>query len=231
MASRNYYSDERKLYSEAYGIKVENKKSLKILKKLCNHYEVPMPRVKFRGCGDGGSAGINNIRLSNNPSIGLIMHEFAHYAKYAISTKEHLTLENQGTSHHGTKFQSCLNFVNIYSRSKDYWRTMTMKSEVTVKAEEEKTEEEIVEEGVHIINRLVDEKKEEIKKAERKLENYKKRLQYFTKLYTTKIHKGNRSLAGHKRALDKILIKIINKSLTLESESVIVGGEIKTKEE
>jgi len=215
MASLNYYADERKLYKEAYGLNVDDKKAVKVMRKLCNHYDVPEPCVRFWGYNDSGSAGSRSIRLSHNPSIGLIMHEFAHYAKYAIVKVEGLTaMENQGTTHHGTKFQACLNFVNIYAKSKGYWREMVTKSEVTVpeqKEEAEMTAEEVVAAGVHKIVSMVDEKKEEIRRVEQKIEGYKKRLAYFTKLYSTKLKKANRSLAAHKRVLAKALAGIEKK--------------------
>jgi hypothetical protein len=211
-ATKNYYEEERQLYSDAYNIQVSDKKGLIIVHKLCKHYKIFVPKIKYWGYRDGGTAYSGLIRLSHNPSIGLIMHEFSHFAKSAILQKEGIAgMKNLGTSHHGTKFQGALNFVNQYAKTKDYWKN-EKEIQVKIKPEEEKTCQEIVDEGVGKVKKLIEEKAEEIAEIEVKINAYLKRMQYFQRLYTTKIKKAKRSLVAHRRVLSKIE-RIMNREI------------------
>jgi hypothetical protein len=210
MATTNYYNEERQLYKEAYGLTVSNKKGIKILRKLSNHYETLCPTVRFWGHRDSGSAGSSNLRLSHHPSVGLIMHEFAHFAKSAILQKEGAYgMQNQGTSHHGTRFQAALNFVNQYAQSKGYWRNM---KEIEVKIKEEKKEQ--IDEPLTNHLKQIQDKNDDIARIEAKIKRYEKRLQYFQKLYTTKIKKARRSIAAHKRVQNKLVNEPVDRPLS-----------------
>jgi len=122
-ASDNYYAEERKLYGESYRILINDLDVLIILRKLCSHYRVRVPRVRFWGYRDSGSANGREIRLSHNPSMGLIVHEFGHFVQTRSDIfKEMLgRVSNKGTTHHGLHFQIVLNRVHLYSRGKGYW--------------------------------------------------------------------------------------------------------------
>ena len=76
-----FYQQEHQLFSETYEIKVSDKDAKKIVKKLLRHFGTSRKakawEVRFFGNHQSGSCGWN-IRLSHNPSIGLICHEVAH---------------------------------------------------------------------------------------------------------------------------------------------------------
>ena len=60
--------------------------------------------------------------LSHTPSMGLIIHEFAHYAHdknvFSEVLKKHV---NRGTSHHGSHFEICLRRCHEYAEGRKYW--------------------------------------------------------------------------------------------------------------
>ena len=122
-ASDNYYSDERKIYRGPYQMFLNDVDVPIILRKLCNHYRVRFPRIRFRGHSDSGSASMREIRLSHNPSMGLIIHEFGHLVQTQSEffKKMWVRIKNKGTAHHGLHFQITLNQVHLYARGKGYW--------------------------------------------------------------------------------------------------------------
>jgi hypothetical protein len=159
-ASRNYYADERKRYSEAYELMLGEVQAEKILKKLNNHYRKEMSKrgfgykpayLVFRGWRDGGCHSGTRIRVSHNPSIGLLLHEFAHHAHHR-AIFAHIygndKIPNQGTDHHGLHFDICLNHIHEYAKSKGYWRKKGVEGEKTGEKEEVQSEVAEVEKEV-----------------------------------------------------------------------------------
>lgn len=194
MASQNYYSEERKLYSEAYSFKISNKDGKMVIRKLSKHYNLTVPSLRFWGNRDSGSCGTYRIRLSNNPSLGLIIHEFAHYVKGKGVLK--LNLANSGTSHHGLLFQTTLNKIHQYAKSKGYWKTIIEKRK-TKKAEVIKTEMEKVIDPTYEQSLKIDQK-------EKKILEWTKKLNRLNKLYQGKISRAKRSISMLRRGLNKI---------------------------
>jgi hypothetical protein len=86
--SLKYYTREEEAYKEAYSLKVSDEQAITIVKKLCHHFMKPhgmcgsrlrKPTVIFYGHRQSGMAYHNgNIRLSHNPSLGLVCHEVGH---------------------------------------------------------------------------------------------------------------------------------------------------------
>ena len=146
-ASRNYYNDERRIFAEAYGIRLTDEEAKKILKKLNTHYSKEMKknypfqyipllpaRIKFRGHRGSGNYYNGRITLSHNPSMGLLLHEFAHYAKdRGIFKHLYTNIPNRGTAHHGLHFDICLTRIHDYAKSKGYWKSK-MHSEMFIAA-------------------------------------------------------------------------------------------------
>lgn len=231
MATRNYYSEEQKTFHEAYGIEVSDLIASTIVRRLSKHYGIIAPRIKFWGYRQSGCARSGSIRLSHDSSIGLIMHEFTHYAKSAIVRHHNITIQNVGTTHHGLIFQACLNWVNIYAKSRNYWGNMR-DAEKKARINEDSKTGVTMETGVtdiaatpgttpgQVKQQAIAAKEAELVNAEKRLAGYKKRLQYYTKLYTTKIKKANRSIGAHKRYLKKILDKPV------ECGSMVANQEI-----
>ena len=204
-ASHNYYAEERKQYKEAYDLKMSEDDVDLILRKLCRRFKVRIPKVKFWGSRDSGSMGYI-MRVSHDPSMGLLLHEFGHYAK-KNSPLCRFSSKNRGTDHHGTHFQHSLLRIHTYSRTKVYWRDHLAKRKEKRKKEVERAEgaEAKVPKVIMpvTVGDKVASKLKDIQKIEDNLTRYNKRLQYFTRLYGTKIKKANRSLAANRRALKK----------------------------
>jgi len=210
MATQNYYREERKTYWEAYDFIIHDDEVELILKKLCRHYKVRVPNFRFYGHRDSGSAGYGGLRLSHEPSMGLILHEFGHYVLNTKIMKAELThVSHKGTSHHGLRFQTCLWRVNDWAKGKGYWR-----DELTKKRLKKKKNLEEVWKAEHATAmRTVDPKeviRDKIAEAEKKIlkklaakERYEKKLKRLQKLYSTKTKKANRSIGALKRAIVK----------------------------
>lgn len=76
------YQREHQMFPEAFKTKVFDKDAVKIVRKLLRHFGKPEMakniKVSFWGNRQSGCSTWNEIRLSHNPSIGLITHEVTH---------------------------------------------------------------------------------------------------------------------------------------------------------
>lgn len=136
-ATRNYYRDEERVYRYSYAMEIPDADVEYVVRKLTiyfNKYKKKnagpraqpfvLPHIRFYGHRQSGSAGgwKNEIRLSHRPSMGLIIHEFAHLTHskgvFREVLKKHV---NKGTSHHGSHFEICLRRVHEYAKSRGYW--------------------------------------------------------------------------------------------------------------
>jgi len=227
-ASRGYYDHERKIHSEAYGTGVYDEDAPKILRKLAKHWGLKEPSIRWYSNWGSGSASSwkNELRLSHNPSMGLVIHEFAHllHAKARGSSSLHsdnkhvkelsealFRIQNRGTSHHGLHFDVVLNRVHVYAKSKGYWKPQldkwqTKREEDIRKKKDEKAKEFVAKAYPHlreVVAEKIEKTKAEIEKKEAAKARYAKKLQYYQKLYGTKTKKANRSIAALKRALSR----------------------------
>jgi len=126
-ATRNQYADMRRMCGTSDSIHVSNKMAVRIMHRLCKKYEMADTKLIFRGNRDSGSSsGGGTIRLSNNPSIYLIMHEFSHEAqKRAYFFRDKLSrVKNVGTDHHGLHYEIVLNNVNQFCKKSNYFLKM-----------------------------------------------------------------------------------------------------------
>lgn len=82
MAYLKFYRKETEMFPEAFNIKVSDHEAELIVRKLLRHFgrKGRYSKVKIRFWGHRGSGGNGwfGIRLSHDPSIGLICHEVAH---------------------------------------------------------------------------------------------------------------------------------------------------------
>lgn len=218
-ASDNYYAEERRIFRDCYDLQISDDDALLILRKLCRRYKVRIPHVRFWGSRDSGSDGGGGIRLSHNPTLGLVLHEFAHRAHKKSPEMIELCnrFRNKGTTHHGLHFQAVLRRVVEYARSKDLWKDQLAKRKAkrVEKAAEKKTAEKKTAEKIkkapeeRAPEDVIDEKlaatDAKIRRNEERIAGFEKKLQRMTKLYTTKIKKYRRSTAALKRAKEKYL--------------------------
>lgn len=127
-ATANYYAEERRTFKEAYATHVTDDEALLILRKLYRHYKIPKRawdkiRIKFWGHHDSGSARGYRIRLSHNPTIGLIIHEFVHCGRdWNVFRDFEYKVKDKGSHHHGLRFQVCLSRVHYFAKGKGYWK-------------------------------------------------------------------------------------------------------------
>ena len=76
-----FYQKERQLFPKAFETKVTDHEAVLLVRKLLRHFGrkglASCEIIRFYGNRQSGSAGWR-LRLSHNPSIGLICHEVAH---------------------------------------------------------------------------------------------------------------------------------------------------------
>lgn len=103
-----FYLQERQLFPEAFSTKVSDDLARKIVKKLIRHFygrkASSCPSVRFYGHKQSGALGWG-MRLSHNPSIGLICHEVAHMR----------------VSRHSKKLMRLIKKMVKYCKKKNYW--------------------------------------------------------------------------------------------------------------
>jgi hypothetical protein len=93
--------------------------------------------------------------------------------------------------------------IHTWAREKEYWRPeIERKRERKIEKRAVKKHAEEIKITPHGKALIRDEK---ILKKEQAIKRYEKKLQYYTKLYTTKIKKAKRSIAALKRAQNKHL--------------------------
>lgn len=112
-----FYQKEYQLFPEAYSTKVSDKNAIKIVQKLLKHFgKKRMSKtihVRFWGNRQSGSSSWNEIRLSHNPSVGLICHEVGH----------------KFVSRHSKKLMRFMKKAIRYCNKMNYWE-MTLKEEI-----------------------------------------------------------------------------------------------------
>ena len=207
-ATNNYYREERNTYGQAYDICLTNEETPLIVKKICRHYKVGVPRIKFYGSRDSGSMSGwgGNMRLSNNPSLGLIIHELGHMIKGSKEMHKLIgKVAHKGTSHHGLRFQSCIWNIHDWAKKRGYWQELIQNrrnkqadSVVAIIKKEKQAEQ-----PESILQQKIDDTRKKIQKHEDAKDRYAKKLNRLKKLYATKNKKANRSIGALKRALIK----------------------------
>jgi hypothetical protein len=203
-ATSNYYRHERDTYREAYDLYLSNEEVPLIVKKICRHYKAGVPKIRFHGNRDSGSMGWGKMRLSNNPSLGLIIHELGHALKSCPEMQKILRkVSHKGTSHHGLRFQTCIWNIHNWAKSVGYWQDQLQKrrnkqaDKVVAIIQEEKA----LEKPENAVQKKIDDTLKKIQKYEDAKVRYEKKLKRLEKLYATKSKKANRSIGALKRAL------------------------------
>ncbi len=105
-----FYEEEHKLFPEAYSTKVSDAEAEKIVRKLLRHFGFSVTarnvHVRFYGNRQTGACGWD-IRLSHNPTVGLVCHEVSH--------KFH--------TRHDKKLTRWMKRMIAYCYKKNLWRT------------------------------------------------------------------------------------------------------------
>jgi hypothetical protein len=125
-ATRNQYADMQRMCGTSSSIFVSNKMAVRIMHRLCKKFKMLDTKIVFRGHRDSGCSFGGKVRLSHNPSIYLIMHEFAHEAqgRSTIFRTKLTNIKNVGTTHHGLHYETVLNQVNLFCKASNYFEKM-----------------------------------------------------------------------------------------------------------
>lgn len=164
-----FYEDEIELFSEAYSRKLDTRETKIIFDKLCRHYKLRWISLSFNGRRGGGIAGGSYIQLCYNPAFGLLCHEIAHI----------IDKKKRSKSKHDKKLMRILGRVISYCKKKNWWEEeLNRRTEIKIKPIP--TKEEL--------------QTQKLEKRKSDLARYKKKLNYYTKLYSNKIKKAKRSI-------------------------------------
>ena len=110
MSHLKFYVKEQDMFKEAYGIKVSDSEAKKIVRKLLRHFgsseKAESVNVRFYGNRQTGNYSAYGIRLSHNPSVGIICHEVAHSFHWG----------------HDKKLMRWIGKLNRYCKKKEYWK-------------------------------------------------------------------------------------------------------------
>ena len=104
-----FYKNEHHIYKDAFDLKLSDAEAVKIVKKLVRHFKLYHRTVTVRFFGNKQSGRCNwcgLIRLSHNPSLGLICHEVAHL----------------GHRRHDKKLMKLMGKLIKYCEKMEYWR-------------------------------------------------------------------------------------------------------------
>lgn len=174
--SLKFYAEERKLYPEAYSRKLTTTETKIIFDKICRHYKLKWISLSFNGRRRGGIAGSGYIQLCYDPCFGLLCHEIAHI----------IDKRKRNKSKHDKKLMRLLGRVINYCKKRNWWQEeLTRRTEIKIKPLP--TKEEL--------------QQQKLEKRKADLRRYEKRLNYYTRLYSNKIKKANRSIAALTRVL------------------------------
>jgi hypothetical protein len=154
-----FYSDEKILYKEAYDKQLCGKELDLAFEKLKRHYKLDLAIRHNKRCN--GSFRGWYIDVPYKTSYGLLCHEIAH----AIDKKK------RERSQHDKKLMRLIGRVINYCKKKNWWQEeLERRTEFKIKPQPTKDE--------------LQEQKLEKRKSD--LIRYKKKLDYYTKLYSNK---------------------------------------------
>lgn len=192
--SLKFYKDEKELYAETYNKKLGSREIKIVFEKLKRHYKLDV-LLKHNARSNGHFRGYC-IDIPYNTSFGLLCHEIAH----AIDHKK------RGKSKHDKKLMRVLGRVINYCKKKNWWKEeLDRRTEIKVKPIQ--TKEEL--------------QKQKLEKRKADLERYKKKLNYYTKLYSNKIKKANRSISMIERHTNQEMRCILPTNKQNKNEMVI----------
>jgi hypothetical protein len=139
MPSLVFYRDEREVYDEAFALKVTDEEAIIIVKKLCRHFmKIPKgrkvtdmfrgsalrkPRIRFYGNRQSGCVTFGwriDLRLSHNPSLGVICHEVGHIVERYTRKPRKCAAKHKN---HSKRLMKIVGKLIKYAMSKNLWRS------------------------------------------------------------------------------------------------------------
>ena len=136
------YHEEDEVYSEYYNRKISDSDAEYIANKLGRHFKLGSVYVYFYGyCGSGRAYRFGRrLRLSHNPSIGLICHEVNHFLCWKIQSMKNLSRIRHGTKKWNRQLQRLLK----YCKKKNFWEDELRRKNEPKPVKPEPTKNEIV---------------------------------------------------------------------------------------
>ena len=115
MPSLKFYDKEADMINSlgvnTRGILLNKNETLVIARKLCRHFKFREPEIKFYGTRDSGSMIGHWIRVSNQPSLYVLIHEMAHV----------FNAEKYQNRNHTKKLMSTIKRFTKYCMKKNFW--------------------------------------------------------------------------------------------------------------
>lgn len=169
-----FYEREHDEFQDAYARKLTRREAGMVYTKLLRHFKLGTKYIYFKSrLSSGGKANRRYIILGKSPNFGILCHEVAHLIDF-----------RKRRSKHDKTLMFIMRRVVNYCKKRQWWEK-ELKKRTEPKVVIQPTEEQ--------------KKQAKILKRKADLERYHKRLNYFTKLYTNKIKKANRSIATLQR--------------------------------
>lgn len=127
--SMSFYSDEHRIFKQAFSIRVSNHEAEKIIRKFVRHFKTKRaPSVRFYRQrksiwrGETGRANGFHMHLNENPSVGLLIHEFAHVMQCQLHPLYKGDWQKEGRKNwHDIYFLNLMMKIDAFAKSKKYW--------------------------------------------------------------------------------------------------------------
>jgi len=133
------YRKENGIYSDSYAQKVSDSHAQFIVSRLTRHFKL-RTAVRFWGAKQSGMAYSSGlIRLSHDPSVGLIAHELAH----VMDAQRYRWKRKKKTRHASKRWLWLVGRIIRYGKKRNWWvgileRQATQKAETAIKNETKK---------------------------------------------------------------------------------------------
>jgi len=135
----SFYHNERITFKDAFELKLSDEEAKKFVKKLTRHFKLNCQSIRFYGnSGSGMCTWRGDLRLSHNPSVGLVCHEIAHLAH----------------RRHDKKLMRWIKKLCNYSKKMKYWRKENKEISTKNLGIEAKTLSDRIDEAEKIRNQL-----------------------------------------------------------------------------
>jgi hypothetical protein len=178
MAYLKFYEWEWQEFKDAWDIKLSTTETKIIFDKLIRHFKLNC-RLYFKN-GRSGNANRWCVKVPYRTPLGLLLHEISHVRNYQ-------KYDNKG---HNKKLKRTIRTIYNYCKKRNFWQEEIARRTEIKPPKPQPTP--------------IEKQEKKIAKRKADLERYHKRLKYFTKLYSNKIKKANRSISSLERHLQKL---------------------------
>lgn len=184
-----YYYKERIEFKEFCEKKISIAETKIIIDKLFRHFKLRNVNLFWTSGRNRSKGGSRLILNRDDLSVHLVCHEIAHVFQ----------VQKIGILGHNKKHMKITSRMQNYCKKHNYWQE-EINRRLTIKPKTQPTKQEL-----HI--KKLDKRKSDLKR-------YEKKLQFYTRLYSTKIRSANRSISAlEKRVKRHIFSGVIDEDL------------------